>query len=429
MCHDHHADDFEECAGIGGVPQELVDPGFDELVVGADGEFVGKVVVECADGMSPDEEANGEQHGPYNRASGVADEVESWCKVGEGEGEEPRKIEDHRHFDEAIFSFDLFVIGVGIALGRGPKDVDVDGEEDGVGDGCNHGVGLDFGEGLADAAKDFLADIFDAIHDFATNFLDATDEFVDTFEDGADTGDFPDEFADAAEDFVDDGSDTWDCGKGSDDGADTRDKVDGEFECFFWCKFAVEEAEYTACNLPCAAEFIEDFATELIEQTFSDFAEAFAASDHIEDAASGFAQEAVAQFSDEAFADVHELAVGAKELVFEELACTVEEGLAEVSVFDATKDGLGKFTACEFIETWDFAEDVGSDVLEAGQSDAFEECFACLHGVALQEALQATTEYGLCACGKLAKESLSELADNVGSDALHHLLAKLEGSS
>ncbi len=320
---------------------------------------------------------------------------------------------------------------MGGAFGSVPKVPDVEAETEGVGEMCKesgerrHGGGLDFADEFGCATEDLFADVFDAIDDFANAFADGARDLVETFEELGDTGDLFEDFADATEEFVDDLAHARDSRERAKHRAHARDQAEAHLEGFGGGEFAVEQAESAAEDLACAAEFVEDFSAELIEQTFSEIAEVFAFADQIHHGIGGFSDHTVAEFAEEVLADLREFAVGAEELVFEEATGSTEKVLFDIAALtESAEELVGEVTCGSLGQSRDVVKEVLAEVLEGGHPDVLKEGFSESLGVLLKHRQELFADLLHHAGWKALKEVLAEL---LGIDHLLELLAKLKG--
>lgn len=288
-----------------------------------------------------------------------------------------------------------------------------------------HGGELDLADEFGGTTEDLFADVFDAIDDFAHAFADRTRDFVETFEELGDTGDLFEDFADATEEFVYDLADARDSRERTKHRADARDQAQAHLEGFGGGEFAVEQAERAAEDLACAAEFVEDFSAELIEQTFSEIAEVFAFADQIHHGVGGFSDHTVAEFAEEVLADLREFSVGAEELVFEEATSGSEEILFDIAALTERAEQLvGEVTSGSLGQSRDVVKEVLAEILEGGHPDILKEGFSEALGVLLKHRQELFADLLHHAGRKALKEILAKL---LGIDHLLELLAELKG--
>ncbi len=287
--------------------------------------------------------------------------------------------------------------------------------------------GLDLADEFCCATEDLFADVFDAIDHFADAFTECAGDLVETFEELGNARDFFEDFADATEEFVDDLTNARDRRKRAKNGANTGDQAEAHLEGFGGSEFAVEQAECATEDLARTTEFIENFSTEFIEQTFSEIAEVFAFADQIHDGVGGFSDDAVTEFAEEVLADLGEFSVGAEELIFEETACCAEEILFDIAALAECAKELAGEVACGCLgESGDIAEEVLADILEGGHPDILEESFTESLGILLKHRQELFADLLHHAGGKTLEELLAKL---LGIEHLLELLAKLQGGA
>lgn len=239
------------------------------------------------------------------------------------------------------------------------------------------------------------------------------------------TGDFFEDFADTTEEFVDDLTNARDGRERAKDGANTGDQAKAHLEGFGGGEFAVEQAECATEDLARTTEFVEDFAAEFVEQTFSEIAEVFAFADQIHHGIGGFSDDTVAEFAEEVLADLGEFSVGAEELVFEEASRSAEEILFHISALaECAEELVGEVTCGCLGESGDIAEEVLADILEGGHPDILEESFTESLGILLKHRQELFADLLHHTGGQTLKELLAEL---LGVQHLLELLAKLKG--